>query len=262
MPMNGKTVIFLHIPKAAGTTMRYILRNNYPWRECLEVKNVTRSDRYFIRMDRMSRRRRLSVVMGHFGYGIHKYIHGDFQYLTMLRDPVQRVISIYFFILRKKDHRLHQAVTSRHMSLEEFIDSELSAYINNLQTRLLSAVDGRFPLKYIPDDIGAVELARAKANLAENISAAGIAEQFDESLIQFKKTFGWKDIRYLPLNVTTDKNMDIPEHAIEKIVDNNRYDLELYEFARELMRGRIQSYNGNFEHDLRAFRELNAGRRR
>lgn len=213
---------------------------------------------YFALLDLESRFRRYGCVLGHFGFGIHRYIHRDCLYFTMLRDPVQRVISDYFFILRKRKRFLREISASGHASLEKFVEKSRVCQMGNHQTRLLASVDDRYDAEPAGIEIGQAELARAKANLAERIGIIGLTEQFDESLILYRKSFGWPDIRYVPRNVSAHKGLDIPENTIQHIREYNRFDFELYDFAKDLMRKQIEAYDGDFQRDLREFRALNA----
>ena len=45
-------------------------------------------------------------------------------------------------------------------------------------------------------------LERAKRNLDEHFSWLGMTERFDESLILLRRTFGWRDVRYVSRNVS------------------------------------------------------------
>jgi hypothetical protein len=88
--MSG-ILIFLHIPKTAGTSFNHILRDIYgksfyrvkpggKWRKAKRLPVSTR------------------CVTGHMPYGIHKkWKLEDFQYVTLLRYPVDRIISLWWF---------------------------------------------------------------------------------------------------------------------------------------------------------------------
>ena len=72
-PMDRETLIFLHIPKTAGTTLNRIIEWQYSPFEIFTI------DPYRIRAtpERLKRlpeerRRRLRVVRGHMLYGVHK----------------------------------------------------------------------------------------------------------------------------------------------------------------------------------------------
>ncbi|RPJ49700.1 MAG: hypothetical protein EHJ95_08380 [Methanobacteriota archaeon] len=249
------TLVFLHLPKTAGSTIRDVLTRNYRADKLFRVK-VRNREFYLARLSIETRLRDFDCVFGHFGYGIHRYIHNDCQYFTMLRDPIQRVISLYFFALHKKDHPLHKAVALNRMSLEDFADSGIGPGINNHQTRLLAAVDGRYKRVFDPAEIGEDQFSMARKNL-EGMAAVGLTEMFDESLLLFANKFGWRDIRYTRLNVSARQKGEVTPYAIERIMANNEYDLRLYDYAKYLVKKQIEDYNGNLEEDLREFRKYN-----
>lgn len=104
--------IFLHIPKCAGTTLRYHVENNFPRGECLPLYNsgtnqLTRplvfdSITSFSQDDRA----RIRIVYGHeVYYGIHELFDKPARYFTFLRDPIAKTISFY-------NYRMQQAIRS------------------------------------------------------------------------------------------------------------------------------------------------------
>jgi len=54
------------------------------------------SVRQFIELPREELERK-RLVMGHFGYGLHQRLPGPSRYVSMLREPVDRVVSLYYF---------------------------------------------------------------------------------------------------------------------------------------------------------------------
>src|SRR5207245_9220276 len=97
--MDREALIFLHIPKTAGTTLNRIIEWQYgPFA-------IFTMDPYRIRAtpERLKRlperrRRRLQVVRGHMFYGLHESLPQGASYFTMLGDPVARALSTYYFI--------------------------------------------------------------------------------------------------------------------------------------------------------------------
>ena len=89
--MDQRALIFLHIPKTAGTTLNRIIEWQY------NPLSIFTIDPYGIRAtaERLQelpeeRRRRLRMVRGHCYYGLHKLLPQGATYITMLRDPVKR----------------------------------------------------------------------------------------------------------------------------------------------------------------------------
>jgi len=140
--MDREALIFLHIPKTAGTTLNRIIEWQYSPFEIFTM------DPYRIRAtpERLKRlperrRRRLRMVRGHMLYGVHDYLPQGASYFTMLRDPVARAISTYYFILRRPLNPLHRKVKKERLSIEDCI--RLFPQRHNLQCRLIAgAKDG------------------------------------------------------------------------------------------------------------------------
>ena len=129
-----------------------------------------------------ARRRRLRVVRGHMLYGIHEFLPQGATYITMLRDPVARVLSAYYFVLRRPLNPLHRKLKRERLGVEDCL--RLFPQRNNLQCRFIAGVEDT-----AIDDERLLDIA--KENLTKSFSVVGICERFEESLILIAETFGW-----------------------------------------------------------------------
>ena len=130
------------------------------------------------------RRRRLQVVRGHLFYGVHELLPQGATYITMLREPVARFLSSYYFIQRRPFHPMHRKVTTERVGVEDFI--RLTAHRQNFQCRLIAGVKGE----------GACDeriLDQAKENLMKSFSVVGICELFEESLVPLRENLQLAD---------------------------------------------------------------------
>ncbi len=84
------------------------------------------------------RRRRLRVVRGHMLYGIHEFLPQGATYITMLRDPVARVLSAYHFVLRRPLNPLHRKVKRERLGVEDCL--RLFPERDNLQCKFIAGV--------------------------------------------------------------------------------------------------------------------------
>ena len=75
-----------------------------------------------------------TVLKGHFVFEFDRSLTG-FNYVTLLRHPVDRLISYYFYALRDRRHYLHSLLVQRRIRLEQFLLSELSIELDNYQVR-------------------------------------------------------------------------------------------------------------------------------
>lgn len=246
-PMDERALLFLHIPKTAGTTLNRIIEWQY------NPLSVFTIDPYRIRAtaERLrafseDRRRSLRVVRGHFYYGLHEVLPQGGTYITILRNPVSRILSSYYFIQRRPLHPLHRKVKGGRISVEDFI--RLTLHRQNLQCSLIAG---------IKDHDGGNEkvLELAKENLVNSFSVVGLAERFEESLVLMAKTFGWEIPYYENHKVT--KNRPPPDPAaVEMIQAHNRFDLELYEFGKNLLETSLQARKTEIEAGLAQLRNL------
>jgi Sulfotransferase family len=232
--MPARNLIFIHIPKAAGTTLRQILKVQYPNKRWLQIDGSRPKESFaeFKNQD-IEQRKEIRCLFGHIPYGVHEALVGDSQYITILRHPVERVISHYYYILRKPSHYLYREVAGRNMSLQDYITSGLSSQeLKNGQTWLISGKDNN----------NLESLAVAKQNLQQHFIAVGITEQFDRSLAIFQQKLGWDKINYESANVTPNRPQrdEISPEIVSLIEKLNYLDMELYDFANSLFTKSLQ----------------------
>jgi len=121
------------------------------------------------------------------------------------------------------------------VSLDEFAGCH-DSWANNRQTRMLADLrlvncDGTNMTSQQFDD---VLLESAKHNLLK-ISFFGLTEEQKKSRIMFEKVFDLKFRKKFQLDLRTIASMLKPsEEQLEKIKENNKLDIELYNFAKEL----------------------------
>ena len=230
---HDPALIFLHIPKTAGTTLNRIIEWQYDPRLIYTV------DPYQIRatVGRLQtlpeeRRRGLRVVRGHLIYGVHDCLPQGGTYITMLRDPVKRVLSSYQFILRRPLHPLHRKLKAKGIGVEEFLN--YTAKRQNLQTKMLAGVP------YVgPCDESTLE--RAIENAEKSFAVVGLSERFQESLLMIAASFGWK-IPYYENRKVSKNRPTIDPATIERIREYNRQDLALYEYGKRRFEGDLRKH--------------------
>lgn len=121
--MKGNTLyFFVHVPKTAGSTFVKQLTKNFVKDELLEVSpklfELTENDsgakykkaaeKYFSRLSK-KQKKKLKVVYGHsLPNGLEKYFDQEVRYITFLRDPSRRVVSLYNFfrMLYENDNKI------------------------------------------------------------------------------------------------------------------------------------------------------------
>jgi len=219
------TLLFLHIPKAAGTTLARIAERHIPARRQYRLEaNAQAAIERFNRMPERERKR-YRYIAGHFPYGVHEQVPGPHAYLTMLRDPVERVISFYHFIRSNPRHPWYEVLPD---SLPDFARNCHIPVFDNGQTRQLAGDWGRIQFGECHTDL----LATAKRNL-DAIDVVGISEAFIPSILLAAGRFRWKRLGYTSENRNSSRPTDALDSETVNILRQwNELDLELYAYAK------------------------------
>lgn len=226
-----RPLIFLHIPKAGGSTLQDFVLSHYPGGVFYRFTGDTKQ---WLDFPSLSDRERgaMDAVVGHVHFGVHRYLPEPATYMTMLRDPVDRVVSHFYYVLSDPAHYLHKRIKDGGYTLLEFAITRVSHELDNDQVRWLTEAH-HFDVERVDRNL----LEQAKWNLEHGIAALGLMERFDQSLRCFEAAFGWER-RHVQERKNVNRERpplsEIDPAALQAIRDVNRYDVELYEFARAL----------------------------
>lgn len=186
-PFGGRGIIMIHPPKCGGTSVAQSIKLK-AWYSTFDLNNAA-SIRCHERLQEVSQelagvsldnfRRSLAIyattlrkrfVYGHFSYdqGFFEHLHADYDFITVLRDPVSRFISQYYF-------------TKKTMPLDAFLETDQAK-------RWASDYTNRFSDNHTrenPDD--ARQSAIANLN---KFRVVGKLENLPRLQSEFKSAFG------------------------------------------------------------------------
>jgi hypothetical protein len=244
-------LVFVHIPKTAGTTLHKVISHQYPGREILIRHDA---DGRVSEAIPAGQGKPPAVVMGHLSVGLHRY-HPGVRYITCLREPVARLVSHYHHGLNDPSHYLHEAIRRDGLDLAAYAASGLSGELSNGMTRMLAGVE---------DFHGAVVdrtvLELAKRNIDDHFDAVLLSERFDEGLLLLARQMGWKTPWYLRRKVGKySAAAAMPDAETRRRVEEvNAFDIELHAWVRDRFDRKVKQFP-ELGAEVQRFRTRNAG---
>jgi len=234
-----KPFLFLHVPKTAGSTLSAVFKRNEKPSKFL---HTWAQPKY----NDMARVALKDTVFGHFRYGLHFYFNRNCTYMTVLREPIDRVVSHYYY------HRQHKKDPGHIFAMNHTFDEwiRLSPAGNNDQTRSLSGIRSEFNISKKTLDMAMHHLRR--------MAIVGLTEEYHETLMLLKYIAGFTIVKYRPVNkgVKRPKVDDVPEATIELIKKHNWADIELYKLGKEIFEKQLSVMPPQYHKDLKQFDKL------
>lgn len=244
-------IVFLHLFKCGGTSFAQAIKSCYldlglirnrnifhlngkaaknATQKILELPNsleeqnnhdyISWKFREYLLLYHMSQQH-TNYIAGHFRFSeaAYQYFSDKYSFITVLRDPVERFISAYFY-RRYKTGMLEREI-------EEHLQSKNCLNEGSLYVRSLCGTDG------IEDWSCTKAIAKAKENL-HKFRIIGFLEYQEEFLRQFEAQFG----RRLKIKVTNQspksgayKKSIVTSEIRAKITEICQPDLEIYQYA-------------------------------
>ena len=261
---SAQTLIFQHLHRTGGTLLLSIMRRFFSDDSIYRIDEFRNGERYSVKYFlglAQSERDKIKLLRGHMPFGLHVHFSHPCDYITILRDPVERIISEYSRLRMWPPDALAAVKNSekiRGISFEDFVESDFAA-VNDYQTRVFS---GNWTGQY--EDVAALEesaLEEAKGNLRKYFKVVGVTEKMDETILVLAGIFGWKNPYYSEKKHAAKRGGIIPQEGLERYKEilraKNKLDIELHRFAGKMLEESIMNYGPNFKRDLRRFKYMN-----
>ena len=236
-PRHEWTLIFLHIPKTAGTSLRQAIGSAYEPHERLYLYDNpslegSLSPKEFKQLPEETRAR-LRFVMGHIPFGLHRSIPRESRYVVVLRDPVERVVSHYYHYRQVVDPgKTNRAAAERRLIESEGVSLEDWAFgleRAEADNQLVRQISGKAGLRYGQCTEGT--LAQAIENIDEHFEMVMFAESMTVSARMLGSRLGFAIPMQEPANVNARRPgvADLDSQVVDRLRELNRFDVELYE---------------------------------
>lgn len=219
------TLLISHIPKTAGTSLRKIVSSLNPDTVWAYNRELSLLNPNFEFINTFKRSPTPSVLMGHFSYGVHRFLNITPKYATVLRNPIDRIISLYYYQTSLADSDFFKHFQNG-LSLYDFVSQGLTEMTNNHACRIIAG---------IPPDAGMLINQRwildlAVHNIRRHYALVGILENINDFLFSLGNLLGWKNIDFPLENETKLKSNNLDDRTRDCIVENNYLDIELYKY--------------------------------
>ena len=247
--------IHLHIPKTGGTTLRDIIQRQYRSEKILMIPKLEESENILKEVS-TSQINQLKLIQGHLKYGIHNHFHRRAKYFAIIRDPINRVLSTYYYVLSQKNNPQNLSTSNNQMTIYDYVQSGVNPFLINGQTQLISGKTGDIDNPIIESE----ELfSLAKENIENDFLFLGITEMFDETILILKNMLGWHMPYYSIANRTKNKpNYDaVNPTIISFIKEHNQLDIKLYNITKTSLLNRIAEENDIFQNRINKFKKIN-----
>lgn len=231
-PSRPRKILFDHLPKCGGSSLNVYLDAHYPKRKTFSINgfNPTASVDDF---KNLSQRKRhgYDLVKGHLAHMLLNYIHPECLKVTVFREPVDRIISHYYYAKRTPAHYLYSKIHSSEMSLEDYATSGLSGELRNWYTTYFSGLTAN-------DAEGTPEEAITKAvdAVLNRYDIIGFLDDFYSFVETLRSQAGLRyEYQNKKNNVTQDRprRNDIAQSVIIKIEKVNHLDIALYKKIKD-----------------------------
>lgn len=230
-------LVFIHINKTAGRTVRYILRSSYglshcevePWHDKwkgppFSAEDLQRLLRIYPNLSSIAGHR----INGHVDLGTNR--NTELKYFTFMRDPIKTCASRFQYNVQYRQ--------KKNLVFEDWIQQD---WTRNHQTKMIAGVD---------------DVDKAIQIIEEKNILVGLTERFDESMLLVKGLLA-KDLNvsYERVNVAKDntiaRNLLDDERSRQLIIDSQSADIGLYNYVTQKLYPTFQKdYGISLEEDL------------
>jgi len=215
---NSLEIVSMHIPKTAGTSFRNMLKDHFGEENAvrLDINNTTKRidvENKIFSLNKLPKN--IKVIHGHFYYFdlVDLFdLNENVKIITCLRNPVERVISNYFYLSKR---------------LKEELDEEKKGL--NILAKMQKSL-----IEYARNDISRNRMYKflEGADL-KKFYFIGFHENYNTDMAKFANLIGINNFAIYKHNITGKKEK-VDEDIINEIEELNSLDIEIYKQAMEI----------------------------
>ncbi len=257
---DGLRLIFLQHSRSGGNALCSILYEEFFNQGIFKLGQVGSTDHSFSDFLIDAKSTKSNIYMGHFSFGIHRHITGKYEYTTILRNPVERVLSAFLVNSSKTDSDIDRWIENDFEASNGMVKRLCGFGYRDKSKAEIYDYENDTMLKSMPS-IGEKEFKRACQNLDDYFPCVMINEYFAESLALLKCHYDTRTLFSLTRQLynhnpykSTQSNFN--DKTIQRIQELNYADIQLYDLYREKFKNKINQSDPILEIEIKFHREI------
>ena len=208
-------LIVIHVPKAGGVSSGHIFSDWYGDNFYKHYANAVTGDLpEKLDLFGLNEPNNPLCLQGHFnrlrGFGIEDYYPSVTQFITILRDPFELMVSHYFYVRK---------VGKTWKDQSRVPTCDLHTFLKDNKPNMLN----HFPRE--------ITLENYKDIIEEYFIEIGITEQLDESMRRIGKKLGFEHRKNVGTLNTTERDQSVPIGFREQFMELNKLEYEVYQYC-------------------------------
>jgi len=225
--LNASIWVFSHVPKTAGTSLESYLIQAFAFKDVLHVNapDLNKLPQCVYLKNRFAK-----FISGHHPFhGLLYQLLPDenIVHISMMRDPVSRVVSYYNYLATRNYHALHSQI--KDMGFDKFLAQNDMVEIHNGQAKRFAG------LLHSSEIVSDSDLYfRAKQAIDKCYSLVGVTEFFKQfyQLLAKKCGITFHQLPVINRSETKVQLTDLSQYQLKTIKQNNKVDIQLYQYVK------------------------------
>lgn len=213
---------FLHVPKTAGVTLHSLLQQNFKIEETFVFRQFSNTGQFDYLPKRVSRVFGYNFVSAHFPFWYFQkndLRFGQNYIVTVLRDPIERVISHWTYINSR-----------RNLKDMEPLQSPLDVH-PNIMCKMFAS----------DPNLTGEELLKSSIENLQKINFIIFQDDFENGVKALFAKLNFPIPQTIPV-LNPSSKIEVSVETIKKIKELNALDIQLYEFANQHLREKFRAH--------------------